>query len=545
MRAPLLQAAGGKVSADVSWGAVSLRALLVFVVSLTSIAFTRNQTLIATFWPSNAIVLAVALRSSPTLMTYARILAGAAIGIFLANLAGGNGPVLSLAFAAANIAEVAAAAALLLKLQADLDLTRIRSLSMFVVLAAFIAPVVGASIGAAFAAPAHAMTWPATWLSWFASDALGMIIVGPFLLSLDSASWRSWRDEKRHAEAFAIFTLLLAVVIVAAYYRAVLFIIIPVILVAIFRFRIAGAAIGTLLTAIVGTIFIIKGIGAPVISQSTPAERIMALQIFLAATALWSFPVAAALAERDRLMSELDVANSRLDAENKRKSQMVVGLHRRLVNVEEQERLRLSHELHDQTGQTLAAALLELSGIEKQIDGAAARGRLYELREQIEQIAQTVHRISWELRPAAINELGLASALANYASGWSAQFGIPVELHCDGGKLDALAEDIRMTLYRVVGEALTNVCKHARGATAVSIVINCEPSLLRVTVTDDGCGFDTKPMVENTAKSVNDGLGLVGMRERLALLGGELEIESSPGSGTTVYARIPTRAAAA
>jgi hypothetical protein len=95
MKAPLPQAAGGKVSADVSWGAVSLLVLLVFVVSLASIAFTRNQTLIATFWPSNAIVLAVALRSSPTLMTYARILAGAAIGIFLANLAGGNSPVLS------------------------------------------------------------------------------------------------------------------------------------------------------------------------------------------------------------------------------------------------------------------------------------------------------------------------------------------------------------------------------------------------------------------------------------------------------------------
>ena len=344
-------------------------------------------------------------------------------------------------------------------------------------------------------------------------------------------------------EAVAIFLLIVAVVVVAAYYRAVLFIVVPVILVAVLRFGIAGAAVGMLVTAVVGSVFIINGIGSPVILQASLAERIMALLIFLAATALWSFPVAAALAERDRLMTELDAAKARLEAENEKKSQMVVGLHHRLVNAEEKERLRLSHELHDQTGQALAAALLELSRIEKQV-GEAERDRLHRVREQVDRIAQAVHRISWELRPAAIHELGLATALANYASEWSAQFRIPVDFHCDSGKLEGFSDDIRMTLYRVVGEALTNVCKHAHGATAVSIVISCEPSLLRLSVTDDGCGFDTKPMLENASNAVGDGLGLVGMRERLALVGGEIEMESSPGSGTTLFARIPTNSAA-
>jgi signal transduction histidine kinase len=257
-----------------------------------------------------------------------------------------------------------------------------------------------------------------------------------------------------------------------------------------------------------------------------------------------SFPVAAALAERNRLLAELGAAKSRLEADNARKSQMVAGLHHRLAHVEEKERLRLSHELHDQTGQMLAAALLELSGIEKQV-GQAERDRLQRLRAQVDRMAHTVHRIAWELRPAAIDDLGLAIALANYASDWSAQFGLPVELHCDGGKLDRLSEDIRMTVYRVIGEALTNICKHARGATAVSIVIHCEPSLLRLTITDDGCGFDTKAKFSNATNAFSDGLGLVGMRERLALIGGELEIESSPGRGTTLFARIPAIAAAA
>jgi signal transduction histidine kinase len=311
-----------------------------------------------------------------------------------------------------------------------------------------------------------------------------MVIVAPFLLALNSHVWRSLRTESRRAEALGLLVLILAVAGFAAYYRALIFIMVPVILIAVFRFRIVGAAAGMLVVAYVGTVLVAKGIGQPILVQAAPSERIIALQIFLAATVLWSFPVAAVLAERDSLMAHLDVANRRLRAENEKKSQMVAGLHRRLVNVEEQERLRLSHELHDQTGQNLAAALLELSGIEKQV-GQAECGRLHRLRGQVEQIAQTVHRISWELRPAAIDELGLAEALANYVSEWSAQFGIAADFHCNEAGLDRHPDDIRMTLYRVVGEALTNISKHAHGATAVSIVINregrCSTSLWRMT----------------------------------------------------------------
>jgi signal transduction histidine kinase len=545
MKSLLPQTAAVKVCRDISWRAVWLLACVVFAISLVAIDFTRNRGFLAALWPTNAIVLAVALRTSRSWTNYCRIFASTAIAIFLANVAGGHAVLPSAGFVAANITEIAFAAALLINVQGEMDLARVRPLCVYVVIAGGIAPVLGASIGAAVASHAHATAWFPIWLSWFASDALGMVIVGPFLLTLNSASWHALRGKKQYAEALAIFLLIVAVVVFAAYYRTVIFIIVPVILVAVYRFGIAGAAVGMFVAAVAGTVFIVKGIGGPpVISQASPAERIFALQIFLAATALWSFPVAAVLAERDRLMAELAAAKSGLEAENERKSQMVVGLHHRLVKVEEKERLRLSHELHDQTGQTLAAALLELSGIEKQL-GEAERDRLHRVRGQVDRIAQAVHRISWELRPAAIDELGLTSALDNYVAEWSAQFGVPVDLHCDSGKLDSLPEDVRMTVYRVVGEALTNVCKHARGATAVSIVINREPSLLRLTITDDGCGFDPGPIVEDAAKSPADGLGLIGMQERLALIGGELEIESSAGAGTTLFARIPASTAAA
>jgi signal transduction histidine kinase len=263
----------------------------------------------------------------------------------------------------------------------------------------------------------------------------------------------------------------------------------------------------------------------------------LALQILLATIALWSFPVASILTERDSLLQALDLANSRLRADNEEKSRMVTDLRRSLLNVEEQERLHLSHELHDQTGQPLAAALLELSAIEKQ-PGNADRDRMQRLRSRIEEIMQAVHRIAWQLRPAAINELGLASALGDYVAEWSQRFGITADFQCSDMKLDELSDEIRMTIYRVLGEALNNVAKHAQGCTAVSVLINRAHSRLQLIVEDDGCGFDPKGRDGTSARPTNGGLGLAGMRERLMFVGGELEIESAPGAGTTIFARI-------
>ena len=332
--------------------------------------------------------------------------------------------------------------------------------------------------------------------------------------------------------------LVLLAVVVVAYYRGFLFAVVPVVLVAIFRFGVVGAAVATLAVALVGTIFIINGIGSPIITQSLPGERIFALQIFLATMALWSLPVSAVLAERDSLLSALAAANSGLQAENAQKSQMLVGVRRELVNMEERERLRLSHELHDQTGQTLVAALMELGQVEAGV-GEVQRARLQRLRRQVEEIAGTIHHISTELRPAAIDGLGLANALANHACEWGAQFGVEVDFHNGDSMLDDLPDETRITVYRIVGEALANVSKHAESATAVSIVISRERSRLQIAVEDNGCGFDTALPDRGAGRFPGAGLGLAGMRERLLLLGGELEIESSAGVGTTIFARLP------
>jgi PAS domain S-box-containing protein len=212
-------------------------------------------------------------------------------------------------------------------------------------------------------------------------------------------------------------------------------------------------------------------------------------------------------------------------------------LRRRFMQAQESERLRLAHELHDQTGQTLTAALLELKSLESQLKDQE-RLRVRELRKSMEDMGKTLHRVAWELRPASIDELGLTSALANYVSEWGVQYGIEADFLCRDPRLDLIAEEKRTAIYRIVQEALTNVAKHARSATSVSVVVDRLDSVLRLTVEDNGPGIEGG-MAEEPGFTSRGGLGLAGIRERLTLIGGELEIESTLGAGTTIFARIP------
>jgi two-component system, NarL family, sensor histidine kinase UhpB len=216
------------------------------------------------------------------------------------------------------------------------------------------------------------------------------------------------------------------------------------------------------------------------------------------------------------------------------------SLQRRFIQAQEQERLRLAHELHDQTGQNLAAAMLEIKSLEGVTD-EAIRPRFRRLGRLLELIGRTLHQVAWELRPASIDDLGLSIALANYVAEWGEQCGIAADFHCDQTEIAGLSDEICTVIYRVVQEALTNIVKHARGTTSVSVVIERVNAQVRLTIEDNGCGFDTCA-ASGPSSLRNGGLGIAGMRERLTLIGAELEIESSPGSGTAIFARIPVAA---
>jgi signal transduction histidine kinase len=210
-------------------------------------------------------------------------------------------------------------------------------------------------------------------------------------------------------------------------------------------------------------------------------------------------------------------------------------LQRRFLRAQEEERLRLAHELHDQTGQGLTAVMIGLKGLEAHMPEAARDG-VRQLRHELERLGQILHDLAWELRPASIDELGLAAALSEYVSVWGVRYGIDADFHCDDSLVDELTDEVRTTIYRVVQEGLTNIAKHAPEAASASVVIERVENTVRVIIEDKGRGFDVASAA--SAGQERGGLGLAGMRERLGLIGGELEIESS-AAGTTLFGRIP------
>ncbi len=204
---------------------------------------------------------------------------------------------------------------------------------------------------------------------------------------------------------------------------------------------------------------------------------------------------------------------------------------RRVVAAQELERKRLARELHDETGQALTSVLLQLKPLEQAVTTAEAQAAVASMRELVVSTLQDVRRLAVELRPAALDDFGLVPALERLVETFRAQTGTRVELVAQLG--DArLPEEVETALYRIVQEALTNVVKHA-GASHVSVLLTRKDGGVVAVVEDDGRGF-----VAN-GSSESDGLGLVGMRERLALLGGRLRVESGADAGTTLAAEVP------
>ncbi|HKW82159.1 MAG TPA: ATP-binding protein, partial [Burkholderiaceae bacterium] len=209
----------------------------------------------------------------------------------------------------------------------------------------------------------------------------------------------------------------------------------------------------------------------------------------------------------------------------------------RLVDAQEQERRRLSRELHDTLGQHLAVLTMGLTAVRTQPGSPPqVTQRLGDIEQAAQRLEDEVDRLSYELRPLALDHLGLVDALGQYADEWSAQGGIAVDLQVHGLPAERLSAAVEATVYRVVQEALTNVRKHA-AASRVSLIAERRGSQLRVIVEDDGRGFDAAAV-----SAFADGqrrLGLLGMSERAALVTGVLEVESSPGYGTTIYLTVP------
>jgi signal transduction histidine kinase len=203
---------------------------------------------------------------------------------------------------------------------------------------------------------------------------------------------------------------------------------------------------------------------------------------------------------------------------------------RRVVEGQELERRRLARELHDETGQALMSILLGLRSVEDANDPEKAGAALADLRELVVATLQDVRALAVQLRPKALDDFGLVPALERLVQTFTEASGVRVELEAQLGDL-RLPSEVETTLYRIVQEALTNVIKHA-GAESVSILLVRRDGAATLVIEDDGRGFEV-------GHERADGLGLVGMRERIALHDGRLTLESTPTGGTTLVVEVP------
>jgi len=168
-------------------------------------------------------------------------------------------------------------------------------------------------------------------------------------------------------------------------------------------------------------------------------------------------------------------------------------------------------------------------------------GERTELCSQIEslqtiakQLDEDADSLIWELRPIALDDLGLVAALSKYVENWSKHFGVCADVHAIGIEKGRLTMEMETVLYRIAQEALNNVAKHA-AAGKVDILLECHPDQISLIVEDNGVGFDD----EQIYGAADQRMGLIGMRERAALVGGTFAVESTPGNGSTVVVRIP------
>jgi signal transduction histidine kinase len=227
------------------------------------------------------------------------------------------------------------------------------------------------------------------------------------------------------------------------------------------------------------------------------------------------------------------------DREATESHEQLRALTHRVQTAREEEAARIAQELHDQLGQELSVLKLELEMIRKLVTAAdrqVADGVVRQvdvISERIDATVQTVRRLSSELRPGVLDRLGLTAGVEWLLREFERRSGISTHF-TSSGKVDAVTSEVSTALFRITQEALTNVFRHA-GATEVQTRLDVVGDELRLVIADDGEGFDPASAERKVS------LGLLGMRERAARLGGNLEVESTPGGGTTLVIRIPTQ----
>jgi signal transduction histidine kinase len=433
-----------------------------------------------------------------------------------------------------NTLEALAGSALLVRVAGFRPaLNRLREVVGLVVLAAGLSTLISATVGVTsgwLGGVIPSVTYWDAWWTWWLGDAMGDLVVAPLLLT-----WSGHVHIRPSARSVAEFVALMAVVgalsllvftdFLAPALTDFPYIFFPALIWAAVRLGHPGAVMATALVSVIAVWGTAHGFGP--FARQTLHESLLVLQPFLGIKTVTILVLAAAVTERRHADAEVVV---RQHAEAARKK--FLG---QLVTAQEEERRRIARELHDQLGQQLTALKLGLQSLQDAPHGCSS-GLAQQLQDIVDGLGRAVHHLAWELRPTALDDLGLHTALLHYVERWSEHSNIEVDFQSIGLESHRVPSHIETTIYRIVQEALTNVLKHAK-AERVSLILERHNDHMLAIVEDDGCGFDAEAMM--TSSHAERYLGLLGMQERAALVGGTLHLESAPGKGTTVFVRIP------
>jgi signal transduction histidine kinase len=408
-----------------------------------------------------------------------------------------------------------------------------RKALVYIVIATGISPAVSA-LGGAFVPILGGGSFAEYWVfysHWYLANALPNLTLGPVFLIWysDSARWMHWKLGRRHLEpavvALALVCTCIAAVVAAERFAAnsllpvALLLPLPLILWSAVRFGEKGASAAVLVVAVILTWRTLHGGG--LFPDETPERSVIALQLFL--TGL-SIPVLLLAASIDEL---------------RRTERTTRELAASLVQAQDDERRRIARDLHDSTGQNIIAATLLAGRIENAVPDAA-RPAFRQLEEMLQQSIRELRTASYLLHPPLLEEAGLGLALRNFVDGFIDRTGIAVELELPP-KIDRLAPETELVLFRVVQEALGNIARHSMSKTAVIRLERRSAPVGQIavlTIEDAGKGM---PDVTGARLSTAVGVGLASMRERLHQIAGQLRIQSALGH-TILTATIPIRA---
>jgi len=503
-------------------------------------------------WPGTGIALAAIL-----LLGY-NVWPGIFLGAVAVNLTTAGSIVSSLGIAVGNTLEALLGAYLVIRFANGRNVfDRAEGIFKFFLLACVVATTVSASIGTASLALtgfSRGVHWESLWVTWWLGNMAGAILVTPCFLLWSSQTEALGSRRRFGLPSVALLSLLLIGVFAFGDFLSVAgqdyplkFICIPFVVWVAFELRPREAALAVLgfsVVAITSALHAVRG-------ASIPNGSLLVVQVFLTVVAITSLLVSVAVSERNRHEETLQNAKIELEervlyrtreledriARQERAEQSVRGLSARLLETQDRERRRIARELHDSTGQSLAALTMNLSALSKK--AASVNPELSSALDENTQIAQAVsdelRTTSYLLHPPLLDEMGLQAGLRWYIQGFQERSHIAVDLKLPEN-LERLQADLELMIFRVVQECLTNVHRHSESSSA-TICLHNSGGKLTLEVRDRGIGMPDDKLAA-VAGPGTAGVGLRGMRERVKAFAGELEIISDR-QGTLVRAIVP------